>query len=100
MVPSSSVEFPNIPGNCPIRVNAPEDVDLYADGYTTPYLLRVYEQHNVEFADPSVEFNPYNQQPQFEFGPRKYKLYISGTNSYRLTDLQNHDEESEFWEIP
>lgn len=87
-----------------MRVNRAEDLDRYETGFTNPYLLRIYEQQNVEFdasdKEHSVPFNPYGQVPQFEFAPRDYLLYISGTNSYRLTEFHNHDEESEFWEIP
>ena len=98
------VDFPNIPGHVPVRVNNPEDLERYSTGFSNPYLLRLYEQENVEFDAPedghSVPFFPYNQVPQFELAPREYTFYISGLNSYRRTDISNHDEDSEFWEIP
>ena len=104
MLSCKDVEFPNIPGNSSMKVDRPEDLDRYEDGYTNPYLLRVHEEIPVQFDAPdgahSVPFDPYNQTPQFEFGPRGYLFYISGVNSYRLTDIHNHDEDSEFWEIP
>ena len=82
----------------------PEDIDKYEDGYTNPDLIRIHEPEPVPFDAPdkdhSVPFNPYNNTPQFEFKPRDYLLYISDVNSYRLVDIHNHDEDSEFWEIP
>jgi len=102
--PASDVEFVNIPGNVPMRVNAPKDIDRYYDGYTNPYLFRLYERQDVPFSEPVdghyTTFNPYNQTPQFELAPRDYLFYISGTDSYRLTTIHNHDENSEYWEIP
>lgn len=104
MYPASDVSFPKLPGQTAMRVNDPKDVDRYNDGCTNPDLIRLYEPDPVEFdapdGDHSVPFNPYNQTPQFEFAPRDYLLYISGTDSYRLTQYHNHDEDSEFWEIP
>ena len=104
MLHAEEVKFPDLPGNCAVRVNHPEDLDRYEDGYTNPYLLRIHEEIPVEFDAPdkdhSVPFNPYNQAPQFELKPRNYMFYVSGTNSYRLTQYNNHDENSEFWEIP
>ena len=104
MYKAEDVPFPNLPGNCPMRVNEPEDIDKYEDGYTNPDLIRIHEPEPVPFDAPdkdhSVPFNPYNNTPQFEFKPRDYLLYISDVNSYRLVDIHNHDEDSEFWEIP
>lgn len=104
MYSASNVPFPKLPGQTPMRVNHPDDVDRYNDGYSTPDLIRLYEADPVEFdapdGDHSVPFNPYGHTPQFELAPRQYLLYISGTDSYRLTQYHNHDEESEFWEIP
>lgn len=104
MYKAEDVEFPDIPGQRAMRVNDPEDIDRYNDGFTNPDLIRIHEPTPIEFDAPdkdhSVPFNPYNETPQFEFKPRDYTLYISGTNSYRLTQIYNHDEDSEFWEIP
>lgn len=104
MIKAEEVQFPDLPGNRPMRVNHPEDLDKYQDGFTNPDLLRIHEEIPVEFDYPreghSVPSNPYNQTPQFELSPREYLLYISGTDSYRLTQFNNHDEDSEFWEIP
>lgn len=101
---ASSVEFPELPGQRAMKVNAPEDLDKYQDGYTNPDLIRILDPDPVEFDAPdeghSVPFNPYDHTPQFELAPRDYLLYISGTNSYRLTQYHNHDEESTFWENP
>lgn len=106
MLKANEVEFPKLPGNCAMRVNEASDIDKYNDGYSNPDLIRIHEQHPVPFDAPdkfkhhSVPYNPYNGAAQFEFAPRDYLLYISDVNSYRLTTMHNHDEESEFWEIP
>ena len=106
MIKADKVKFPKLPGNCPMRVNEPQDVDKYNDGYGNEDLLRIHEAGPVPFDAPdksknhSVPFNPYSKTPQFELAPRDYTFYISDTNSYRLTNIHNHDEESTFWEIP
>lgn len=101
---ADDVEFPKLPGNRAMRVNAPEDLERYSDGYSNPDLIRIHEEHMVDFDAPgknhSVPYDPYGRKPQFEFKPREYKLYIQGLESFRLTQIHNHDEDSEFWENP
>lgn len=104
MYKGSEVEFPKLPGNRAMRVNDAADLDRYADGFSNPDLIRIHEEKKVPFDAPSenhsVPYNPYNNTPQFELFPREYKLYISGVNSFRLTQINNHDEDSEYWENP
>ena len=69
-------------------------------GFTNPNLHRRIDPKERETADPSVEYNLTEDVPQFEFAPRKYKLLVSGVNSYRYTEVTNHDEDSTYWEIP
>lgn len=101
---ADEVKFPDIPGNCAMTINSSQSLEMYEDGYTNPNLLRIHEEHPVEFAasdkDTVVTFDPYNGKPQFELKPRSYLFYILGLNSYRLTTYCNHDEDSEFWERP
>lgn len=101
MYKADEIQFPKWPGNRAARPATEADMDKYEEGYTNPDLFRIIDPKPIEFTgDGSAPFNPYNQTPQFELMSRSYKLYISGGNSYRMTQIFNHDEESTFWEIP
>ena len=60
-------------------------------GFTNPNFHR-----RVDPKEPEISENILNQ----EVDPREYKLNLMGTNSYRTTIINVHDEESVVSEIP
>lgn len=57
---------------------------------------------NVGFTNPNLHRNVDSKTPidPNEVSPREYMFYIESLDSYRMTDIITHDEDSTTREIP
>lgn len=64
-------------------------------------LVNVYESYpRRKDAEEAVRQFFAAQLPPGELKPRNYELFISGTHSYRTTEIHTHDDDSTTTELP
>lgn len=76
------------------------DRPTMASGNMKPLSDEDQARDDLGFTNPNLHRRIDPSQPEGEYAPRDYSLFVNGTNSYRLTESYDYEDEENPDEIP